>query len=103
MPYDFYKYLQQPNNPRVLKDMPPISIQKRKTDKFIIYDRGKVRLDYIAGQIYNDETLTRVIMWANPEYFIEFDIPTGTVIRIPYPINDVLSEITQQLVNYSSQ
>jgi hypothetical protein len=73
------------------------------SDKFIIYDRGKVRLDYIAGQVYNDETLTRVIMWANPEYFIEFDIPTGTVIRVPYPINDVLSEITQQLVNYSSQ
>jgi hypothetical protein len=47
--------------------------------------------------------LTRVILWANPEYFIEFDIPPGTVIRIPYPINDVLSEITQQLVNYSSQ
>jgi hypothetical protein len=40
MPYDFYKYLQQPNNPRVLKDMPPISIKKRNTDKFIIYDRG---------------------------------------------------------------
>ena len=103
MPYDFYKYLQQPNNPRVLKDMPPISIQRRKTDKFIIYDRGKVRLDYIAGQIYNDETLTRFIMWANPEYFIEFDIPSGTVLRVTYPINDVLSEITQQLVNYSSQ
>jgi hypothetical protein len=103
MPYDFYKYLQQPNSPRTLKDMPPISIKKRNTDKFILYDRGKARLDYIAGQVYNDETLWRVIMWANPEYFVEFDIPPGTSIRVPYPINDVLSEITQQLVNYSSQ
>jgi hypothetical protein len=103
MPYDFYKYLQQPNSPRTLKDMPPISIKKRNTDKFILYDRGKARLDYIAGQVYNDETLWRVIMWANPEYFVEFDIPQGTSIRVPYPINDVLSEITQQLVNYSSQ
>ena len=103
MPYDFYKYLQQPNSPRTLKDMPHISIKKRNTDKFILYDRGKARLDYIAGQVYNDETLWRVIMWANPEYFVEFDIPTGATVRVPYPINDVLSEITQQLVDYASQ
>lgn len=103
MPYDFYSYLRDPSNPRKLKEMPPITIKKRKTDKFIIYDRGKVRLDYIAGQVYNDETLSKVIMWANPEYFIEFDIPNGTVIRVPYPLNDVLSEIVQQLVKYSTQ
>ena len=103
MPYDFYKYLQQPNSPRTLKDMPPISIKKRNTDKFILYDRGKARLDYIAGQVYSDETLWRVIMWANPEYFVEFDIPEGATVRVPYPINDVLSEITQQLVDYASQ
>ena len=100
MPYDFYQYLQKTENPRELKDMPPVSIRNRRTDKWVTYDMGKNRLDYIAGQIYQDETLSKVIMWANPEYSIEFDIPTGTVLRVPYPINDVLSEITQQIINY---
>ena len=100
MPYDFYQYLQNPDNARELKDMPPISIASRKTDKWIAYDMEKNRLDYIAGQIYQDETLSKVIMWANPEYSIEFDIPRGTILRIPYPINEVLSEITQQIINY---
>lgn len=103
MPYDFYKFLRDPNNPRNLKEMPSITISRRNTDKFIIYDKNKERLDYVAGQIYNDETLSRIIMWANPEYFIEFDIPSGTVIRIPYPLNDVLSEITQKLIDYANQ
>jgi len=103
MPYDFYKYLRDPNNPRELKDMPTITISRRETDKYIEYNKDKIRLDYIAGQLYQDETLWRVIMWANPQYFVEFDIPAQTIIRVPYPINDVLSEITQQIIDYANQ
>jgi AAA15 family ATPase/GTPase len=99
MPYDFYKYLRDPKNNRALLDMPPIKISSRITDKFITYDKAKNRLDYIAGQVYQDETLWKIIMWANPEYSIEFDIPSGSVIRVPYPINEVLSEITSQLID----
>ena len=99
MPYDFYKYLKDPKNPKNLKDMPPVKISRRNSDKYITYDRNKNRLDYIAGQIYQDETLWRLIMWANPEYFVEFDIPTGTVIRVPYPLNDVISEVSKNLIN----
>ena len=36
-------------------------------------------------------------MWANPEYFIEFDIPDDTQIRIPFPLNDVQFEIIEKL------
>lgn len=99
MPYDFYKYLKDPKNNRNLLDMPPIRISNRSTDKFVTYDRAKNRLDYIAGQIYNDETFWRLIMWANPEYFLEFDIPSGTVIRVPYPLNDVISEVSSILIS----
>lgn len=79
--------------------MPPVNISIRNTDKYITYQREKMRLDYIAGQIYKDETLWRVIMWANPEYSIEFDIPNQTVIRIPFPINDVLTEVNNFIIN----
>lgn len=96
MPYNFYKSLIDGKN---MKDMPPVKISFRKTDKYITYQREQMRLDYIAGQIYKDETLWRIIMWGNPEYALEFDIPNQTVIRIPFPINDVLTEVNNFIIN----
>lgn len=90
MPVNFYKSLKDNDS---LKDMPPVKIKSRKTDKFIVYNKNLMRLDFIAGEIYEDETLWRLIMWGNPEYTIEFDIPAGTIIRIPYPLKEVLSEV----------
>lgn len=77
--------------------MPPITIDNRETDKKIIYNKNLTRLDRIAGDIYEDETLGRIILWANPEYEYEFDIPDGTVIRIPFPKIPVLQEITKKI------
>lgn len=90
MPVNFYTPLKEND---MLKDMPPVKISLRKTDKYITYQKGVMRTDFLAGEIYQDETLWRIIMWANPEYFLEFDIPDGAVIRIPYPTNEVISEI----------
>ena len=99
MAFDLYKLLKDPKNPKILKDMPPVKISNRISDKFIAYDMNKNRLDYIAGQVYKDETMWRLIMWANPEYFLEFDIPSGTILRVPYPLNDVISEVISVLNN----
>jgi len=96
MPFNFYKPLKNNDS---LKDMPPVQIKKRKTDKFITYNRNLMRLDYIAGQIYEDETLWRLIMWANPEWALEFDIPNNSIIRIPFPLNDVLAEVNAFITN----
>jgi len=90
MPVNFYKSLKDNDS---LKDMPPVKIKARRTDKFIVYNKNLMRLDFIAGEIYQDETLWRLIMWANPEYAIEFDIPDGEIIRVPYPLKEVLSEV----------
>lgn len=96
MPFNFYKPLKDNDS---LKDMPAVKIKARKTDKFITYNRSLMRLDYIAGQVYEDETLWRLIMWANPEWTIEFDIPTNSIIRIPFPLNDVLAEVNAFITN----
>jgi hypothetical protein len=79
--------------------MPPIKIKHRSTDKTVTYNRQKNRLDTIAGNIYKDETLWRIILWANEEYFVEFDIPDNTVIRVPYPLQDVISEVNINIVS----
>ena len=95
MPYNFYSPLQDNDS---LKNMPPIKITKRDTDKSITYNSQLNRLDTIAGNIYNDETLWRLILWANEQYFMEFDIPNNTVIRVPYPLQDVLTEVQTSII-----
>lgn len=95
MPADYY-YLLRTNDS--LKDMPAIQIEHRDTDKSILYNKQKNRLDNIAGNVYKDETYWRLILWANPEYFMEFDIPDNTVIRVPWPFQDVLTEIDKKVV-----
>lgn len=96
MPYDFYSLLKTNDK---LSDMPPIRIPKRITDKSVVYNKEKNRLDTIAGTIYQDETLWRVILWANEQYFLEFDIPDNSVIRVPWPLQDVISDISSEIAN----
>jgi len=95
MPFNFYSLLKSNDK---LKDMPPVLIKKRHTDRVIIYNQQKNRLDTIAGDIYRDETFWRLILWANPEYFMEFDIPDNTAIRVPFPLQDVLNEVNIKIV-----
>ncbi len=90
MATNFYEFL---IDGKTLKDMPQIQIQRRSTDKAIVFNPRLMRLDRIAGDVYGDETLYKIIMWANPDIVYEFDIPRGTIIRIPFPLNDVKQEI----------
>ena len=94
MPYDFYSLLKKNDS---LLNMPSINIKKRITDKSVTYNKEKNRLDTIAGLIYQDETFWRLILWANKEYYLEFDIPNNTVIRVPYPLQDVIEEVQAQI------
>jgi len=94
MPYNFYSLLKNNDN---LRNMPQVEIDRRVTDKSVTYNKQKNRLDTIAGKIYEDETFWRLILWANPEYFLEFDIPDDTVIRVPYPLQDVINEVSLKI------
>ena len=95
MGYNFHSLLRDNDK---LKNMPPVQIDKRATDKSVTYNKQKNRLDTIAGNIYQDETYWKLILWANDQYFMEFDIPDNTVIRVPWPLQDVVSEVQQKIV-----
>lgn len=80
-----------------MKNMPNVTISRRITDKTIVFNPKLMRLDRIAGDVYGDETLYKLLMWANPEIMYEFDIPRGAIIRIPFPLNDVLQEVVAKI------
>ena len=69
------------------------------TDRFIRYNSNLTRLDRISAEIYGDDTYGWLILLSNPGYFIEFDIPTNTVIRIPYPLEEVLMEFQDKIID----
>ena len=82
---------------RKMQIMPGIVISKRETDKYIMYNSMKMRFDTIAAELYGDDLYSWLISLANPEYFIEFDIPVNTIIRVAFPLNDVLVEYEQKV------
>lgn len=47
------------------------------------------RLDNLAYKYYKDTSLGWVILAGNPDWYNEFDIPYGTILRIPFPLQRV--------------
>jgi hypothetical protein len=82
-----------------MRSFPKIKISNRSTDIFVTYNPNKTRLDRIAADAYGDDTLYWLILLANPQYYMEFNIPSGAVIRVPNPISDVLSEFNSKILS----
>lgn len=78
--------------------MPYIKIKDRDTDVFRLYNSDKTRLDRISAEVYEDDGYGWLILMANPEYYMEFDIPKETVLRIPLPLREVLTEVEGKLL-----
>ncbi len=77
--------------------MPKITISSRKTDRYVTYNPDTNRLDRISGSIYGDDGYGFIILLANPEYYMEEDIPKNTVIRVPYPLREVEGEFDKKI------
>jgi hypothetical protein len=94
---DRYEFLIRSDG--TMQNLPKVKISGRDTDKFVVYDSARTRLDRISAEIYDDDTYGWLILLANPEFFIEFDIPSGTVVRIPFPLQDVLTEYQTKVIS----
>lgn len=95
MSYDRYKRFRV--NGKV--NIPPfIKIVPKVTDAFETYIRGVTRLDNISYDYYGDAGYDWLILMANPELpALEYMIPNGTVLRIPYPLDLTLENFEKQI------
>lgn len=50
-------------------------------------------IDTLANKYYGDPTLGWIIMLGNPNYKMEFLVPTGTIVRVPFPLDKVLAQL----------
>lgn len=75
---------------------PSVVIPDRDTDLFVSYNIED-RLEIVAHRVYGDASLWWIIMLANPEYAMEYDIEPGETIRVPMPLNAVITDIRNQV------
>lgn len=83
-----------------VKCLPYIKIPVQTSDIFINYNR-RTRLDIVSQTYYGTPYYGWLILQANPGYSLEFDIPEGSVIRIPFPLNPALSAYQEKINTYN--
>lgn len=78
-------------NNNEMKLVPQIEIPKMTTDKVVVFERGKTRFDILSQTYYGSPFFGFLIRSSNTQYQgLEFDIPNGSLIRIPFPLNSAI-------------
>jgi hypothetical protein len=80
--------------------IPFLSISKRSSDKYEKWREGISTFDMFSYKYYGNSLLGNIISLANPEYIDSNNIPDGTVIRIPFPFDDVKIELKNKIEEY---
>lgn len=83
------------------KPIPGITIPISGTDKSVIYKQGVTRFDKLSQEYYGNPYHGWLILLANQKFGgMEFDIPNGEIIRIPFPFNNALELYTSEVNTY---
>lgn len=78
------------------------TVPAKQTDFFETYHRGQTRLDILSYQYYGDSNYGWLIMQANPQYgSMEYEIPDGVQLRIPYPLSDSIASYEDSIKKYN--
>lgn len=98
--YDRYSLFRREGEVEIV---PSITLQPKSTDAFITYKMGSTRLDIVSYNYYGNPNYDWLIMMANPEYgSMEFSIPDGAELRIPYPLDVTLQEYSVAVNRHKS-
>ena len=84
-----------------VKVLPGIVLLKANGDKQVVYKKGETRLDILSQKYYNNPYHGFLILARNPQFGgLEFDIPDGTVISIPFPFHSTLERYEKKVLKY---
>jgi hypothetical protein len=81
--------------------LPFISIEPKDSDKTVVYDADRSRLDKFSQKYYDNPFHGWLILSANPQYGgVEDNIPDKEIIRIPFPFKDSLQQYIDAVEKY---
>ena len=99
-------YFDRYNNFKInggMKSIPGLIIPVIDSDKYIVFELGKTRLDNISNMYYNSPYYNWLILIANPEFGgLEFFIPDQSIIRIPFPFESAIGRYITAVDTYKS-
>jgi hypothetical protein len=97
--YDRYEKFKVNNQ---IKPLPFIQIPVSPNDISAQYNVNS-RLDIMSQQYYGVPYYGWLILQANPMYgSLEFNIPVGSVLRIPYPLINALQAYQQEIDKFDA-
>lgn len=95
---EYYDRYQKLRTNGIVKLMPNVTIEKANSDLKIIFNKNKMRLDMLSYKYYGDANYAWLILLANAKYgSMEFSIPNGVILRIPYPLSNAISRYENSL------
>ena len=101
MPYrDYNRYSILKKSDGTTELMPFINIPVSTSDKYEYWNGETSRLDILSQKYYGNPFYDFLIIYANGGFLTEFDIPDGTLIRIPYPLDRAKSYYEMYLTEY---
>ena len=81
--------------------VPSVEIYSKSSDFFEVYKGGVTRLDILSNKYYGDPNYDWLIMMANKQYgSLEFEIPDGSTLRIPWPLSLTLEDYNNKIEQY---
>jgi hypothetical protein len=104
MPYvDYDRYAILKNSDGTTDSMPYVNLPANASDKFEYWNTEFSRMDKLSQKYYGNPFYDFLILYANSQYVNEFDIPDGTLIRIPFPLSKAKSDYEAILTTYKNQ
>lgn len=100
---DYNRYSILKNSDGTIDSMPFVSIPERASDKYEYWNVSFSRMDKISQKYYGSPFYEFLILYANPDFISEFDIPDGVLIRIPFPLAQVRSDYEAKLEQIKNQ
>mgnify|MGYP000138322845 CR=1 FL=1 len=103
MPHkDYDRYYQLKKGDGTVLSMPFVKLPVNSSDKYEYWNTNFSRMDKLSQKYYQNPFYDFLILYANPQFVSEFDIPDGTLIRIPFPLTKVKNDyekIIEQIIN----
>lgn len=83
------------------KVVPAIKLVRKSSDIVVKYKKNVSRLDKFSQQYYGTPFFNWLILQANPQYGgLEWNIPDGATIIIPFPLVPTLEEYKTKVDEY---
>ena len=103
MQQDYDRYSILANSDGTYKMMPFVNLPVNPSDKYEYWNTASCRYEKLANKYYGNPFYDFLILYGNPQFASEYDIPDGQLIRVPFPLSKAKSDYENALKTFKNQ